>query len=78
METIRRYSLWIKKTVQVKLTEEENLFVEEVFHEIDYERGMFQPLTDEELEALSPVMRKAIQMERDRIQRLEDNKKKEA
>ena len=66
-----------KDSTSKKLTKEENLFVEEVFHEIDYERGMFQPLTDEELEGLSPVMRKAIQMERDRIQRLEDNKKKE-
>lgn len=67
-----------KDSTSKKLTEEENLFVEEVFHEIDYERGMFQPLTDEEMEGLSLVMRKAIQMARDRIERLEDSKKKEA
>jgi len=67
-----------KDSSNKKLTVEENLFVEEIFHEIDFERGMFQPLTDEELNGLSPELRKAVQIERDRIQRLEDNKKKEA
>ena len=38
-----------KDSTNKKLTEEENLFVEEVFHEIDY---MFQPLTDEELKPI--------------------------
>jgi len=54
-----------KDSTSKKLTEEENLFVEEVFHEIDYERGMFQPLTDDELDELSPEMRKAILIARE-------------
>lgn len=48
-----------------KLTKEEKIFVEEVFHEIDFERGMFQPLTDNELNELSPETRKAILIARE-------------
>ncbi len=58
-------------TMKDKLTKEEQKFVENTMHQIDYERGMYQPLTDEEMDGLSPSMRRAIRREQDRIRAME-------
>jgi len=54
-----------------KLTKEEQKFVEKTLHQIDYERGMYQPLTQEEMDGLSPSMLRAVKREQDRIRATE-------
>lgn len=54
-----------------KLTKKERLFVEKTLHELDYKRGMYQPLTEEELAGLSPDVQEAIRMEQDRVRAME-------
>ncbi len=54
-----------------KLTNKQVQFVEETLHRLDYERGMYRPLTDEELSELSPDMREAVLIARNRARALE-------
>jgi len=54
-----------------KLTNKQVQFVEETLHRLDYERGMYRPLTDEELSELSPDMREAVLIARNRARVLE-------
>jgi len=49
-----------------KLTKEEQQFVENTLHRLEYERGMYMPLTDQELRELSPELREAVLIARDR------------
>ena len=49
-----------------KLTKEEQQFVENTLHRLEYERGMYMPLTDRELNELSPAMREAVLVARNR------------
>jgi len=54
-----------------KLTDKEVQFVEQTLHRLDYERGMYRPLTDKELSELSPEMREAVLVARNRDRMLE-------
>lgn len=49
-----------------KLTKKEQQFVENTLHRLEYERGMYMPLTDKELSELSPAMREAVLVARNR------------
>lgn len=49
-----------------KLTKEEQQFVDNTLHRLEYERGMYMPLTDKELSELSPELREAVLIARDR------------
>jgi len=49
-----------------KLTKEEQQFVENTLHRLEYERGMYMPLTDQELRELSPELREAVLIARDK------------
>lgn len=54
-----------------KLTDREVQFVEETLHKLDYERGMYRPLSDAELSELTPEMREAVLIARNRARVLE-------
>jgi len=49
-----------------KLTKEEQQFVENTLHKLEYKRGMYMPLTDQELRELSPELREAVLIARDK------------
>lgn len=57
--------------MEKKLTDTETKFVEGIMHELDFKNGMYRPLTDEELSSLSPAMKEAVLIARDRARSLE-------
>ena len=54
-----------------KLTKNQVQYVEETLHRLDYERGMYRPLSDTELSELSPQMKEAVLQARNRARVLE-------